>query len=291
MQSSFAENSILVDSEWLETHIDDKNLRILEVRHDPHRYYTVGHIKGAVQVQRFNHLVNRSGISPFLRYPDREQFQQTLRNFGINNDSQILIYGDSRTVMASRVYFLLDLYGFDMSRVKILNGGTIEWAAFNDLEKETNKPQVGNITLTKSRDIVAQWYEVYDKKLGKLDSPTTLLDARPHALYTGEKINHSIAAGHIPGAINAVSLDATDAQSQTWFDDKALAKFYAAVPKNQAVIIYDIGGFRASLAYVHLKHLGYKNIKIYDGGWDHWGNTQYLPAVKGEEPYGEEFAL
>ena len=178
-----------------------------------------------------------------------------------------------------------------MKHVKILNGGTIEWAAFNDLEQKANKPSKGDVTLTTSRDIVAEWNEVYDQKVGKIDSLVSLLDARPHALYTGEKTNHSIAAGHIPGAINAVSLDATDAQSQTWLDDDALAKFYAAVPKDHPVIIYDIGGFRASLAYVHLKHLGYKNLKIYNGGWDHWGNTQYLPAVKGEEPYGEEFEL
>lgn len=41
---------------------------------------------------------------------------------GVNNDSIIVLYDDSRSALASRLYFLLDLYGYDMSRVKILDG-------------------------------------------------------------------------------------------------------------------------------------------------------------------------
>jgi len=290
VQIASASGTILADSDWLESHIDDGNLKILEVRHDPHRYHSIGHIQGAIQVQRYRDLTNHYS-TPMLRYPDKTQFQQTLRNWGINDDSLIVIYGDSRTVMASRLYFLLDLYGFDMSNVRILNGGTIEWTAFNELEKSTNTPPQGNVILKPARGLLVEWMEVHNLKLGQLDSSTTLVDTRPHVFYTGEQINHSLAGGHIPGAINVVSLDATDAATQTWFEDDALAEFYAGIDKNHPVILYDIGGFRAPLAYAHLKHLGYKDVKIYNGGWDHWGNTQTLPVVKGEEPYGEEYSL
>jgi hypothetical protein len=47
---ALAAPSFLVDSEWLAEHRDDPRLRILEVRYHPHRYFTVGHIPGAVQV-------------------------------------------------------------------------------------------------------------------------------------------------------------------------------------------------------------------------------------------------
>jgi thiosulfate/3-mercaptopyruvate sulfurtransferase len=66
----------------------------------------------------------------------------------VNDDSTLVIYDDSGTALAARLYFLLDLYGFDMDRVKILDGGTIEWTGFNELEKEPTPPKAaGTVTL------------------------------------------------------------------------------------------------------------------------------------------------
>ena len=128
----------LVDADWLSKHIEDENLVVLEVRYHPHRYFTVGHIPGAVQVQRFKDLGDNAA-SPLMRFPPREAFEATLRRWGVNDDSTLVIYDDSATALASRLYFLLDLYGFDMDRVKILDGGTIEWTAFNELEKASRR--------------------------------------------------------------------------------------------------------------------------------------------------------
>jgi 3-mercaptopyruvate sulfurtransferase SseA len=50
-------------------------------------------------------------------------------------------------------------------------------------------------------------------------------------------------------------------------------------------------GFRMSLAWMQLKHLGYEDIRLYNGGWSHWGNTLTLPVVEGAAPYDEAFAL
>lgn len=45
-----ARPDFLADADWLAEHVDDENLIVLEVRYHPHRYYTVGHIPGALQV-------------------------------------------------------------------------------------------------------------------------------------------------------------------------------------------------------------------------------------------------
>ncbi len=58
----------LVDADWLAEHIEDENVVALEVRYHPHRYYTVGHIPGAVQVQRFKDLGDNEG-TPLMRFP------------------------------------------------------------------------------------------------------------------------------------------------------------------------------------------------------------------------------
>jgi thiosulfate/3-mercaptopyruvate sulfurtransferase len=68
----------LVNAEWLEQHIRNPKLVVLEVRYHPHRYYTVGHIPGAVQVQRFKDL-GGNFAQPTMRFPARETFQATLR--------------------------------------------------------------------------------------------------------------------------------------------------------------------------------------------------------------------
>ena len=132
-----------VDSEWLSEHIGDDGVIVMEVRYYPHRYFSVGHIPGAVQVQRFKDLGDNDA-SPLMRFPTRETFQQRLRNWGVNDDSTLVLYDDGNTALVSRLYFLLELYGFDMQQVKILSGGTSEWSAFEDMSKEAEPtPKTG----------------------------------------------------------------------------------------------------------------------------------------------------
>jgi thiosulfate/3-mercaptopyruvate sulfurtransferase len=140
-----------------------------------------------------------------MRFPSHEVFQERLRAWGVNDDSTVVLYDDSRTALTSRLYFMLELYGFNMEQVKILDGGTLEWSAFNDLEKEPVERQPGTVTLKPANpDLLVEWTDVYDDVVSRRDSNVVLLDARPKDMYTGEVIRHSIQGGHIPGAVNVV---------------------------------------------------------------------------------------
>ena len=281
----------LVGTDWLEEHILDPKLVLLEVRYHPHRYHTVGHIAGAVQVQRFKDLGDNAA-DPLMRFPEREAFQATLRRWGVNDDSLIVIYDDSRTALASRLYYLLDLYGFDMARVKVLDGGTVEWTAFNDLSLEAVTPKPGKVTLKPVNPaLYVEWHQVYDDVVSRRDPGVVLIDSRPHDMYTGEVIGHSIQGGHIPGAVNVVSLDGTDPQTQKWHDRAFLEQLYRDIPRDRTVYAYCHDGFRMSQAYMQLKALGYSDVRLYNGGWLHWGNSMTLPVVEGDQPFDEAFAL
>lgn len=289
----FADRSFLIDADWLVAEKEkNANLVILEVRYHPHRYLTVGHIPGAVQVQRFKDLGDNTGRSIML-FPSREKFQATLRSWGVNDDSTIVLYDDSRSALTARVVYLLDLYGFDMSRVKVLDGGGQEWASFNDLTKTpTPAPKPGNVSLKGAkRNLYVEWQQVYDDVLSRRDPNVVLVDARPHGMYTGAVIKHAVQGGHIPGALNVVSLDGTDGQSQKWFDAERLATMYKDVPKDKTVYLYCHDGFRMSLGWLQLKSLGYQDVRVLDGGWGIWDRAFTLPVVAGEHPYDEEFAL
>lgn len=287
----YAQPDFLVDADWLVEHIEDDNLVVLEVRYHPHRYYTVGHIPGAVQVQRFKDLGDNQA-APLMRFPSYQAFQERLRAWGINDDSILVLYDDARTALSSRLYFMLELYGFNLDQVKILNGGTLEWSAFNELEKTPVERDPGMVRLKPANpELLVEWSDVYDDVVSRRDPDVVLLDARPTAMYTGEKVQHAIQAGHIPGAVNVVSLDGTDGQSQKWLPDEALRSLYRDLPKEKTVYAYCHDGFRMSLAYLQLKHLGVKDVRLYNGGWSHWGNELTLPIVAGEAPYSGDYEL
>ena len=288
---AYAEPEFLVDADWLADHIEDENLVVLEVRYHPHRYYTLGHIPGAVQIQRFKDLGDNHAIPP-MRFPSHEVFQERLRTWGVNDDSTLVLYDDSRTALVSRLYFMLELYGFSMDQVKVLNGGTLDWSAFNDMEKAPAEPKPGSVTLKPANPaLLVEWTDVYDDIVSRRDPNMVLLDARPHDMYTGEVIRHSIQGGHIPGAVNVVSLNGTDAQSQQWLSDEGLAELYKDFPKDKTVYIYCHDGFRMSLAYMQLKHLGVEDVRLYNGGWSHWGNELTLPVLEGNTPYSGDYEL
>ena len=291
--SANASRDFLVDVDWLTEQVESNTPPvILEVRYYPHRYFTVGHIAGAIQVQRFKDLGDNLA-TPIMRFPSREDFQKRLRSWGINNDSTIVLYDDSSTALASRLYVTLKLFGYDMSKVKVLNGGTIEWTAFNELSKEaTPKPKEGNVELKPANpDMLIEWTKVYDDVVSRRDDKVVLIDARPTDMYTGKIIKHAVQAGHIPGAINIVSLSGTDGQSQTWKSEEDVAAMYADIPKDKTIYLYCHDGFRMSLGFMQLQSLGYKDIRLLNGGWTIWDKAMTLPIVKGDKPYDENFAL
>jgi len=290
---AFADRSFLVDADWLSAE-KGKNTKlvVLEVRYHPHHYFTIGHIPGAIQVQRFKDLGDNDGRSIML-FPSKEKFESTLRGWGVNDDSTLVLYDDSRSALAARLYYLLDLYGFDMSRVKLLDGGAQEWSGFNELTKvATAAPEAGKVTLKQAkRQYYVEWQQVYDEVLSRRDPNVVLIDARPHDMYTGKVIKHSVQGGHIPGAINVVSLDGADGQTQKWFDVERLAALYKQAAKDKTIYLYCHDGFRMSLGWVQLKSLGYRDVRVLNGGWGIWDRAFTLPVVTGETPFDEEFAL
>jgi len=282
----------LVDADWLAERQKDPKLVVLEVRYHPHRHATVGHIPGAVQVQRFADL-GANDEMPIMRFPSRAAFQATLRRWGINDDSTVVVYDDSSTALASRVIYLLDLYGFDMKRVKLLDGGTIGWTGFNELTKAPTAPRApGKVTLKAApAAAMAGWPEVYRRVVAGREPNIVLLDARPADMYDGSRIQHSVQGGHIPGAINIVSLQGVDGQSQQWKSLAELAAMYKDIPRGHAVITYCHDGFRSTLAWLQLKALGHKDVRVYNGGWGDWDRTLTLPIVKGGKPFDADFDL
>jgi len=274
-----APNNFLVSTDWLEKNLNNPKLRIIEVSVDT-GVYERGHIQGAVNFKWHTDLVD-----PVKRdIASKENFEKLLRQAGVNNDSTIIIYGDSNNWFAAWGAWVFDVYG--VNNVKLLDGGRKKWEAEKrPLTPLATKVTAGNIKVSDANntlrarlsDVVA----VANKK-----SDTALVDIRSPDEFTGKIFapagvqETAIRAGHIPGAVN-VPWGQAVAEDGTFKSAEELKKVYAAVgiDGKKPIITYCRIGERSSHTWFALsKILGY-NVKNYDGSWTEYGNSVGNPVI------------
>jgi thiosulfate/3-mercaptopyruvate sulfurtransferase len=274
-----APSNFLVSTDWLEKNLNNPKLRIIEVSVDT-GVYERGHIQGAVNFKWHTDLVD-----PVKRdIASKENFEKLLRQAGINNDSTIIIYGDSNNWFAAWGAWVFDIYG--VKDVKLLDGGRKKWEAEKrPLTPLATQVAAGNIKVSDANnnlrakliDVVA----VANKK-----SDTALVDIRSNDEFTGKVIapagvqELAIRAGHIPGAVN-VPWGQAVAEDGTFKSAEELRKVYAAVgiDGKKPIITYCRIGERSSHTWFALsKILGY-NVRNYDGSWTEYGNSVGNPVI------------
>jgi len=274
-----APSDFLVSTDWLEKNLNHPKLRLIEVSVDT-GVYERGHIQGAVNFKWHTDLVD-----PVKRdIASKENFEKLLRQAGINNDSTIVIYGDSNNWFAAWGAWVFDIYG--VKNVKLLDGGRKKWEAEKrPLTPLATQVAAGNIKVSDANnnlrarliDVVA----VANKK-----SDTALVDIRSNDEYTGKVIapagiqELAVRAGHIPGAVN-VPWGQAVAEDGTFKSAEELKKIYGAVgiDGKKPIITYCRIGERSSHTWFALsKILGY-NVKNYDGSWTEYGNSVGNPII------------
>ena len=274
-----APSNFLVSTDWLEKNLNNPKLKIIEVSVDT-GVYERGHIQGAVNFKWHTDLVD-----PVKRdIASKENFEKLLRQAGINNDSTIIIYGDSNNWFAAWGAWVFDIYG--VKNVKLLDGGRKKWEAEKrPLTPLATQVAAGNIKVSDANnalrarliDVVA----VANKK-----SDTALVDIRSNDEFTGKIFapagvqELAIRAGHIPGAVN-VPWGQAVAEDGTFKSAEELKKIYGAVgiDGKKPIITYCRIGERSSHTWFALsKILGY-NVRNYDGSWTEYGNSVGNPVI------------
>ena len=274
-----APSDFLVSTDWLEKNLNNPKLRLIEVSVDT-GVYERGHIQGAVNFKWHTDLVD-----PVKRdIASKENFEKLLRQAGVNNDSTIVIYGDSNNWFAAWGAWVFDIYG--VKNVKLLDGGRKKWEAEKrPLTPLATKVTAGTIKVSDANnalrarliDVVA----VANKK-----SDIALVDIRSPDEFSGKVIapagiqELAVRAGHIPGAVN-VPWGQAVAEDGTFKSVEELKKVYGAVgiDGKKPIITYCRIGERSSHTWFALsKILGY-NVKNYDGSWAEYGNSVGNPVI------------
>jgi thiosulfate/3-mercaptopyruvate sulfurtransferase len=118
----YAHPEALVDADWVEAHLNDPQVRLIEVDVDTNAY-DQGHIPGAVGFNWKKELQDQVVRAPL----SKEHLEALLGGAGVSNDTTIVLYGDNNNWFAAWALWILKYYGHQ--DVRLLDGGRVKWLA------------------------------------------------------------------------------------------------------------------------------------------------------------------
>jgi thiosulfate/3-mercaptopyruvate sulfurtransferase len=275
-------DAVLVDADWVESHLDDTSTVLVEVDEDTSAY-DKGHIRGAVKIDWKQDLQD-----PVRRdFVNKQQFEALLSDRGISNDDTVVLYGGNNNWFAAYAYWYFKLYGHE--KVLLLDGGRKKWelesreltADVASREKTSYTASDPDLSIRAFRD------EVVDAIGTK-----NLVDVRSPDEYAGRLLapahlpqESAQRGGHIPTAANVPWSKAAQ-DDGTFKSDDELKKLYAeaGVDFGTDTIAYcRIGERSAHTWFVLHEILDESNVKNYDGSWTEYGSLVGVPIAVGDE--------
>jgi thiosulfate/3-mercaptopyruvate sulfurtransferase len=272
-------SDVLVDADWVEAHIDDPKVAIVEVDEDT-TAYEKNHIRNAIRIdwkQDLQDPVKRDFVS-------KEQFETLLSERGIGNDDTVVLYGGNNNWFAAYAYWYFKLYGHD--NVKLLDGGRKKW----ELDSRELVDDVPNRSKTKyqakaARTDIRAFRDEVVAAIGKKN----LVDVRSPDEFSGRLLapahlpqEQSQRAGHVPTAKNIPWSKAAN-DDGTFLSDDELQELYQSegVDFGKETIAYcRIGERSAHTWFVLHEILDQPNVKNYDGSWTEYGSLVGVPIEK-----------
>jgi len=272
---------VLVDTQWVENHLGDDSVRIVEVDENT-ALYAEAHIPGAIGFDWKRDLqdqVKRDFLGP-------ADFGELFGSRGISNEHTVVLYGDRNNWFAAYTYWYLKYYGHE--NVKLMNGPREKWIS-------EGRPVNSEVPSYSAQQFTANEGDAAirakrDEVLGALGSSTRLVDVRSPQEFSGELISMAgyeqegaQRSGHIPGAASvpwgqAVMEDGTFKSAdelRELYDSKGVTK------GGDPIIAYcRIGERSAHTWFVLHELLGRDDVKNYDGSWTEWGNLVAVPIEK-----------
>lgn len=221
--------------------------------------------------------------------PPADRFQRFARAAGIDRDSFVVLYDDSRIAFAARAWWLLHHFGH--RHMAILDGGFSAWRAaglpLETGESQKMKAAEGNFIAEPDTGALVGHEAIYRS----LDNPPwQLIDARDAPRFAGTEEPLDPIAGHIPTAVNKPWRGVTREDGSIKSRDE-LREHWRDIPADEQLLNYCGSGVTACVNLFSLHLIGRTDALLYPGSWSDWcarmlfptGNEQSKPAVHNEQ--------
>lgn len=279
----------LLTAAQLANRLADTDLRILDCRFaldDPaygRTRYAEGHLPGA----RFADLEEDlsgpvvTGVTGRHPLPDPARLQERLREWGINQDSTLVLYDDGPGAFAARAWWLLAWLG-KRDDVYLLDGGFKAWqAAGLPVTVQVDDTPRGTFTARPDASLVLD-----AGSLGRRlqDPALTLIDARALPRFRGEVEPLDPVAGHIPGARCAPFTDNLGADGHFLPADQLRLRFERLLDgrRPEQLVAYCGSGVTACHNLFAMSLAGFALAPLYAGSWSEWITDAARPVATGD---------
>src|SRR5690625_2434237 len=280
MSDTLKNQKVLSTTEWAADHLDDENVRFVEVDVNTESYDS-GHIPGAVGWNWKTQLQDqlRRTIS------SKEDFESLLQKSGIDNDTKVVLYGDNNNWFAAWAYWLLKYYGHEDAQ--ILDGGRKKWEAEGrELTTDTPDYEATNYAI----DELKEEYRAFrnDVRERPNDADFGLVDVRSADEFSGKILappgpnEVSQRTGHTHGTSHIRSCNAanTDVTVKSREELQAIYESEGITPDKDIISYCRIGERSAHSWFVLNELLEYPSVRNYDGSWTEWGNLIDAPIER-----------
>ncbi len=265
----FAHPEALASTQWLEQHLGDSTVRIVDSRYgQTDAAFRSGHIPGAVKVDPMVDLVD-PGSAPAYLVPTPAQFEALMGRLGLSNTTTVVVYDTSGGLWCARLWWALRYYGHE--HVKLLQGGLDKWRAeLRPLETIVLLPSRS----TFQSEAHPEWRAAFSNVQAAIGNTNIIiLDALSQNHHTGMQSDMpGLPPGHIPSAGNFSAPSNLDTGNLLRLPPETLAAAYQqiGITPDKEVITYCGGGYYGAFSCFVLYQLGYEKLRLYDGSWVDW---------------------
>jgi thiosulfate/3-mercaptopyruvate sulfurtransferase len=257
--------NMIIDANWLASHLDDENVIIIDSRGImPFRF---SHIKNAMPLGVEKVISTDENGSYLVIAP--QVAEQIFTSMGIDDTKVVIVYGEYPDPSLARIVWTLIYFGH--SNVKILDIGFENWLqsgypVTKDFETKNaaTKPDRGFVAHVRTTERADAQF-IYQEK----DKPeTTIIDAR-----TPQEHLHA----RIPGSILHNYEEGIGDMGKMIKDVEVLKQDFEklGITRDKQIVCYCHSGIRAAHTYLQLKQAGFENVRLYDGSIIDWAKRKY----------------